>query len=151
MTAIPPASRPAATLTASPAVPTGRRRFTHLGLWALQVLLAAMYVLSALPKLFGDPATIAGFAAIGFGPTATLVIGILEAAGAVALLIPRLCGVAALAFVGLMVGAVTVTVINLGVAMGSVPAVVLALVSVVAWTRRDRTAELVGLVISWIR
>lgn len=144
MTTTPPTSAPGtAELRTSPVARSAGRR-SNVALWVLQALLAALYVMSALPKLAGDPQTVAGFAAIGFGASAVLVIGVLEIAGAVALLIPRLCGVAALAFVALMVGAVVATVIGVGVGMAAIPAVVLVLVAVVAWARRGHTAELVA-------
>lgn len=132
-------------MTTIPApVPTARRRAAQVGLWVLQVLLAAVYLMSALPKFFADPTTVAGFAAIGFGPAAMIAIGVLEVAGAVGLLVPRLCGVAALAFVGLMVGAVIATVLGVGAAMAVVPGTLLVLVAIVAWGRRDRTVALLG-------
>jgi putative oxidoreductase len=76
---------------------------------------------------------------------------VLEIAGAVALLIPRFCGLAALAFVGLMVGAVIATVIGVGAGMAAVPAAVLALVPVVARARRNRAAALVASVSRHLR
>ena len=63
--------------------------------------------MAALPKLTADPMTVAGFTAMGFGATGMFVIGLLEVAGAIGLLIPRLTGLAALCLVALMIGAVT--------------------------------------------
>ena len=122
-----------------PATRTSTRRSRNVSLWVLQGLLAAVYVMSALPKLTADPQVVAGFAAIGFGPVGLFVIAVLEIAGAVALLIPRLCGLAALAFVGLMLGAVVATALGVGVGMAALPATLLVLVAVVAWARRGRT------------
>jgi putative oxidoreductase len=73
------------------------------------------------------------------------VIGVLEVTGSVALLVPRLCGLAALAFVALMVGAVATTLIGLDAPRAVVPATVLVMAAVVARGRRDRTAALVAL------
>src|SRR5687767_11966528 len=103
-----------------PAATTSRR--SDIALWVLQVLLAAFYAMGALPKILGDPATLQSFALIGFGPTGTLVIGVLEVAGAIGLLVPRLCGLAALAFAGLMTGAVLLSAIGIGVAAALLPA-----------------------------
>jgi uncharacterized membrane protein YphA (DoxX/SURF4 family) len=125
---------------------SGTSTTSNVALWVLQVLLAAVFVMSALPKVFADPRTIAGFAAIGFSPAGMVVIAVLEITGAVGLLIPRLCGLAALAFVGLMTGAVLATVIGVGAAMTIVPGTVLVLVAVLAWGRRERTVALVALV-----
>jgi putative oxidoreductase len=121
------------------------RRPANIALWVLQVALAAFYALGAVPKVLGDPTVLDGFAAIGWGPTGTLVIGVLELAGAVGLLVPRLCGLAALGFVGLMAGAVAFTVSALGVAAAALPAVLLVLVGLLAWARWDRTAALVAM------
>lgn len=121
-------------------------RKVNVTLWVLQALAAAMFVIASLPKLAADPQAVSGFADIGFGTTGMYIIGALELLGAVALLIPRLCGLAGLAFIGLMTGAVIVTVSTLGVAMAVMPAVVLVVVAVIAWGRRHRTAALVDLV-----
>jgi uncharacterized membrane protein YphA (DoxX/SURF4 family) len=108
----------------------------------LQAGLAAMYLMSAVPKFLGDPAAVAGFAAIGVDPTGMVVIGVLEVLGAVGLLVGPLSGVAAAALAALMVGAVLFTVVGAGPAGAVLPAVLLVLDAVVAWVRRDRTAEL---------
>lgn len=127
----------------APVVP---RRGAGLALWGLQTVTAAVFVFAALPKLTADPLAVAGFSAMGFGSVGMYVIGVLEVAGAVALLIPRLAGLAGLAFVALMIGAVVVTVLTMGAAMAALPAVVGVLAAVIAWGRRQRTAELVALV-----
>jgi len=129
----------AATAT-SGTTPTRTRRWALL---VLQVLLAAVYVASGLGKVSLDPTVVAGFAAMGIGPAGATTIGVLELLGAVGLLIPRLAGLAATAFVALMVGAVVITAVTVGAAMVTVPAVVLVLVAVVAWARRRETAALV--------
>lgn len=61
-----------------PATRTSTRRSRNVSLWVLQGLLAAVYVMSALPKLTADPQVVAGFAAIGFGPVGLFVIAVLE-------------------------------------------------------------------------
>jgi uncharacterized membrane protein YphA (DoxX/SURF4 family) len=125
---------------------TARRRVGNAALWVLQVLAAAVFVFAALPKVTADPQAVAGFEALGLGTAGMYIIGVLELAGAVALLIPRLCGLAGLAFVALMVGAVITTAATLGPGMVAVPAAVLVVSAVIAWGRRRRTAELVELV-----
>ncbi len=127
----------------APARPAPARPVS-ITLWVLQAALAAMYLMSAAPKLLADPQAVTAFAALGFGPTGMAVIGALEVLGAVALLVPRLCGAAALGFVGLMTGAVIITVVAVGAAAAVLPAVLLVLAAVVAYGRRDRTAALVA-------
>ncbi len=118
------------------------RRWANTATWVLQVGLAAMYLMGAVPKFLGDPAAVAGFAAIGVDPTGMVVIGVLEVLGAVGLLVGRLCGVAAVALAALMVGAVLFTVAGPDPAGAVLPAVLLVLDAVVAWVRRGRAAGL---------
>lgn len=128
--------------TASGPTTTGRLRARRWALLALQVLLALLYVASGLGKVTLEATVVAGFTAMGIGPGLTVTIGVLELLGAVGLLIPRIAGLAATAFVALMIGAVAITAATLGVGMTLVPAVVLVLVAVVAWARRHETAAL---------
>jgi uncharacterized membrane protein len=135
------------TITETPdTAATAGRRPADVALWVLQGLLAATYLAVAMPKLTAQPDAVTGFADIGFSTTGMYVIGLLEVAGAVALLIPRLCGLAALAFVGLMIGAVTVTLLHLGAEAAILPGTLLILVAIVAWARRDGTRALAALV-----
>ncbi len=138
--------------TAEPRGPVAeRRRGVNVAVWTLQVLLAGVYVMASVPKLMASSQAVEGFADMGLGMAGMYVIGALELAGAVALLVPRLCGLAGVAFVGLMVGAVIATVGTLGLGTAVFPAVMLVLVAVVAWARRRRTAELVSTVRGWVR
>ncbi len=119
-------------------------RLRNAGLWTLQVLLAAVYAFSAFGKLTADPQNVAGFAAMGLGNTGMYVIGALELAGAIAMFVPRLTGLAALCFVALMTGAVIITWAIGGGALVAIPATVGAVAAVVAWGRRDSTRRLVA-------
>lgn len=127
--------------TASTTSATRRPRAATVGLWVLQVLLAAVFVMAALPKVGADPVAVAGFDLLGLGTVGMVVVGWLELAGAVALLVPRLCGLAAVCQVALMVGATAVTVVLMP-AMVAFPALTLVAVCVVAWARRRDTAAL---------
>jgi uncharacterized membrane protein len=122
--------------------PVARRRAARVGLAVLQGLLAAIFLFSASGKLSLDPTVVAGFSAMGFSTTGTVIIGVLELLGAVGLLVPRLSGIASWALVGLMVGATLATVLTVGGAMVAVPAVTLVLVATVAWVRRHEVAAL---------
>lgn len=137
MTTLRPTTDPATTPTDPPA-----RRWTGGALWALQGLLALVFAGSAVPKVTAQPDAVAGFADLGFGTAGMVTIGVLELIGAVALLVPRLCGLAALAFVGLMTGAVALTVLRLDAVDAVFPAVLLLLAAVVTWGRRHRTSAL---------
>jgi uncharacterized membrane protein YphA (DoxX/SURF4 family) len=137
------ATAPATTTTTAPARPG---RAANIALWTLQVLTAAVFVFAAIPKITADPMAVAGFAMMGIGPTGMLTIGLLELAGAIALFIPRLTGLAALCQVALMIGAVTTTLVYMDPAMAVMPAIVLVVVAVIAYARRRSTVELITFV-----
>lgn len=124
----------------------GPRRATHVALWVLQILLAAVFAFSAFGKLSADPQQVAGFALMGLGTVGMYTIGTLELLGAIALLVPRLVGLAALAFVALMTGAVIATVLVVGGALVLVPATVGVFCVILAWGRRRSTVELAAAV-----
>ena len=112
-------------------------------LWALQILLALQFAMAGLAKVFGDPAMVEMFATIGIGQWFRYVVGALELAAAVGLLIPRLSGLAALGLGCLMIGA---TLANLFI-LGASPllTIVLFVVSVlVAWGRWPQTRTLIA-------
>ena len=118
-------------------------RAGNVGLWTLQVLLAAVYAFSAFGKLTAEAQNVAGFAAMGLGNTGMYVIGALELAGAIGMFVPALTGLAAACFVALMVGAVALTLAIGGGALVAIPATVGVVAAVVAWGRRGSTRRLV--------
>src|SRR3954471_12153560 len=133
-----------ATATTVAATPRRTRsRAANVGLWTLQVVIAVIYAFSAFGKLTAEAQNVAGFQAMGLGNTGMYIIGSLELAGAIAMFIPRLTGLAATCFVALMIGAVTPTLAVGGGALALIPAPVLVLVAVLAWGRRDSTRRLV--------
>ena len=77
------------------------------------------------------------FDAIGAGQGLRYVVGALELAGAIGVLVPRLCGLAAIGLALLMIGASITNVVVLGVS----PAFTLLLFVLAAftvwWRRRD--------------
>jgi uncharacterized membrane protein YphA (DoxX/SURF4 family) len=114
-----------------------------IALWALQVLLAAYFVYSGV-SLLGDD-FVGKFDKIGFGQWLRYVTGVLELAGALGLLVPRLCGLAAAGLVGVMAGAVATELVILGDPAGAVlPAVLLGLAAVVAFGRRATVLQAFG-------
>jgi uncharacterized membrane protein YphA (DoxX/SURF4 family) len=130
-------------MTSTAAVPVTSRAASAV-LWVLQVFLAAVYAFSAFGKLTADVQNVAGFEAMGLGVAGMYVIGALELAGAVAMFVPRLTGLAALCFVALMIGAVTMTWAVGGGVLVAIPASVGVLAVVVAWGRRDSTRRLMA-------
>jgi uncharacterized membrane protein YphA (DoxX/SURF4 family) len=134
------------TTTISAATVTTNRpgRVANAVLWTLQVLLAAVYAFSAYGKLTADAQNVAGFEAMGLGTAGMYIIGALELAGAVAMFVPRLTGLAAACFVALMVGAVVITWAMGAGALVAIPATVGLVAAVVAYGRRESTKALLA-------
>ena len=127
----------------TPSTTPTRRRALSVALWALQGLLALMFAMAGLAKVFGDPAMVQMFAAIGIGQWFRYVVGALELAGAVGVLIPRLSGLAALGLICLMFGAAITNVFVLGTSPLP-PLGLLAASALVAWGRWSRTRALLS-------
>ena len=126
------------------AAPRTISRRANVFLWVLQVLLAVVYASSSFLKLTASPENVAGFAAMGLGNAGMYIIGCLELAGAIAMFVPVLTGLAATCFVALMIGAVIATLAIGGGVLAAIPAAVLVVAAVVAWGRRDSTRRLVA-------
>ncbi|MGH3942671.1 MAG: DoxX family protein [Pseudonocardiaceae bacterium] len=123
--------------SATPAVATGRAM--NITLWVVQVLLAVLFAFAGLVKLAGLQAEVDAFTQIGLGQWFRYVTGALELAGAIGLLIPRLCGLAALGLVGVMVGAAIVHLTVLPPAGSAlVPAAFGIVLGLIAWARRPQ-------------
>jgi putative oxidoreductase len=123
----------------TPAARVGARgRAVRIGLWGLQILLALQFAMAGLAKVFGDQAMVEMFDTIGIGQWFRYLVGALELAGAVGVLIPRLSGLAALGLVCLMVGATLTNLFVLG-ASPLLPVVLLVVSALVAWGRRAWT------------
>lgn len=123
------------------AVPT-RSRAAHRALWVLQILLGVFFVVaSAAPKFWGDPYAVQIFTEIGAGQWFRYVIGGVELAGGIGLMVPRLAGPAAVGLMALMVGAGYTQAVVLGApAMVLTPAIFFVLAAAIAWGRRDSIA-----------
>ncbi|MER6982550.1 DoxX family protein [Streptomyces carpinensis] len=123
------------------------RRTARIALRSVQVLLALFYgIASALPKLIAHPSAADSFDRIGWGSAGMYTIGALELAGAVALLIPVLQSVAALALSALMVGAFVVQLTVFDGQNAATPIILVVPLGLIAWARRGHNAELLRLV-----
>ena len=125
-------------LPALPAPVATRRRARIITLWLLQVLLAFQFAGGGWLKLSGAPEMVEFFDAIGAGQWWRVVVGALELAGAIGLVIPRLAGLAALGLSGLLVGAGATNLFMLD-ADPWLPIGLLLLTALIAWGRRPRT------------
>ena len=83
-----------------------RRRLVSSLLWAAQILMAAFVVFgAAAPKLTGSHQAVQEFGLIGAGQWFRYLVGTVELAGAIGLLMPWLAGLAAAGLAADMVGA----------------------------------------------
>ncbi|WP_349362054.1 DoxX family protein [Streptomyces sp. H27-C3] len=119
----------------------------NIAVRVLQFVLALFFAVpSALPKLIAHPSAAESFDRIGFGDWFMYLMGGLELAGAIALVIPILSGVSALALSGLMVGAFITQITAFDGQNAATPLIVMALLLVIAWVRRHHNADLIALV-----
>ena len=113
----------------------------RIGAWTLQGIIAAAFLAAGAAKLAGIPFMVDLFAQIGLGQWFRVVTGVVEIAGAVALLVPGLASLGALWLGGTMVGAVATHLFVLHTS--PVPANVLGVLNaLVVYLRRDELAAL---------
>ncbi|MER6038563.1 DoxX family protein [Streptomyces sp. NPDC101169] len=130
----------------STATSTTRGRFARIALRSVQVLLALFFgIASALPKLIAHPSAVESFDRMGWGSAAMYAIGALELAGAVALLVPVLQSVAAMALSALMVGAFIVQLTVFDGQNAATPLILIVPLALIAWTRRAHNRDLLAL------
>ncbi|MGW4346355.1 DoxX family protein [Streptomyces sp. NPDC004690] len=109
----------------------------------VQVALALFYGLaSALPKLIAHPSAVESFDRMGWSSAGMYIHRRAGAGGAVALLIPVLQSVAALALGALMVGAFVVQLTVFNGENAATPLVLIVALALIAWTRREHNKEL---------
>ena len=110
-----------------------------IGAWVLQGLLAAAFLAAGGAKLAGVPMMVQIFDQIGMGQWFRIVTGLVEVAGAVALLVPGFAALGA-AWLGATMF-FTVLTHFLVLHPSATPAVILlALNALVVWLRRDQLA-----------
>jgi putative oxidoreductase len=120
--------------------PRSRRR--SITVWVLQILLVIAFAAGGLQKLAGTHQMVVLFTKIGAGQWFRYLIGTLEIAAAIGLLIPALSGVAALGLSGLLAGAILT---NLAIGYSPwVPIIFLLMSAVVAWARWPQARALPG-------
>jgi uncharacterized membrane protein len=118
-------------------------RAANVALWVLQAVLAFQFAVGGLLKLTGSPELVDLFATIGAGQWLRYVVGALEVAGAVGLLVPRLSGLAALGLAALLVGATATNLFVLGESAW-LPIGLLLVSALIARGRWPRTKALAG-------
>jgi putative oxidoreductase len=111
-------------------------------LWVVQVLGTILFFLAGFAKLSGDEQMVETFAAIGIGQWFRYVMGLIEVALAMLLLIPALAGIAALLVVPIMIGVILTQLLISG-GSPALPIGLLIIASIVAWGRKETTHRLI--------
>ena len=126
---------------------TGPSRRTDIAVRTLQIVMALFLgVASAGPKIIGHSSAAQSFDEIGVGDWLMYLVGALELAGSIALVVPILAGVSAIAFMSLMIGAFVTQMTVFDGKNALTPVIFFVLFAVVAWVRRQKNAELLALV-----
>ncbi|WP_228001947.1 DoxX family protein [Nocardia australiensis] len=131
MTAIAPTG--SATTTVHPSKNLNRT------LWTLQIVLGLFFIIaSGLPKLVGQEDAVRIFHDIGLGEWFRYFTGVVEIAGGVGLLVPRLSGLASAGLSITVVCAAATQAFILGApALAVFPLVLVVVFGWIAWQRRD--------------
>ena len=99
------------------------------------LLLGTLFVLLGVMK-FQDPSWARNFARWGYPDGFYMIVGILEAAGGIGLLIPRLTSYAAALLVAVMAAAAATHLVHGEMQRLAAPVVYLLLIAMVGWRRR---------------
>jgi putative oxidoreductase len=105
--------------------------------WALQILCGALFVLIGTVK-FADPTWARNFERWGYPSGSHLIVGAIEAAAGLGLLIPRLTPYAAGVLMIVMTGAAATHVLHGEMQRFTAPLVYFVILGVIAWLRRPR-------------
>lgn len=124
-------------------VVTSPRSSPRLGVFALRMGLALLFVIAGLTKLSGMAAMVTLFNALGLGQWLRYAVGTTEVVGALLLLTQSLAGVGALLLCAVMVGAV-ITQGFIVRASPAAPLAVFAMLVILVWASRAQTAQLLA-------
>ncbi len=113
-------------------------------LWVLTLLLGAFFVMAGGTKLAASESQSAHFIRWGYPGWFLYLVGFLETAGAIGLLVPRLAGLSALLLGGVMVGAALTHLVHDELAAVPVPLVLLCFLGAIAYARRDSLSSLLA-------
>ncbi|MFI9511135.1 DoxX family protein [Nocardia sp. NPDC052566] len=117
----------------------------NIALWTLQILLGLFFIIfSGLPKLFGQEDAVRIFDEIGWGDWFRYFTGVVETAGGIGLMVPRLSGLAAAGLaITMVLAAATVVFLLDTAAVGALFPLALAVVFAwIAYERRDTITSL---------
>ena len=116
-----------------------------VGLWFVTLGVAGLFLMSGAGKLMASDPYPASFAKWGYDVWFMYVTGALEVAAAVALLVPRVASLGALALGGVMAGAAVIHLTHGEYAFIGVNAVLFGALVLIGYARRDWVIERFGL------
>ena len=119
-------------------------RSKTIGFWILKVAFGLVFLGAGCAKIYGPPAMVAEFDAVGFGQWFRYFTGTLEIIGAILLLVPKTTGFGALLLAGICGGAFFAQLLALH---GDViHTIVMAVILLgIAWTQRNQVLAALGL------
>jgi putative oxidoreductase len=120
------------------AVTTPTNRFKVIGLWVLKILFGLAFLAAGSAKIYGPPAMVAEFDAVGLGQWFRYFTGTLEIIGAIMLLAPRTTSFGALLLAAICGGAFFAQLFALHGDI--IHAIVMGIMLLaIAWTQRNQT------------
>lgn len=120
---------------------TAARWAGSAGDFVLRLALAGVFIFSGSFKLSMNEMSVAGFADLG-GVPMLILVGLLEVAGGVGLLVPILSGFAAIGLSALLVIITVVSAVTMGAESVALPACCLVVASVLVYLRRRQTVRM---------
>lgn len=126
--------------------PRARALAPRIGLVILRVVMSVVLLGAGGAKVVGDAWMVAVFHAIGLGQWLRYVVGITEIVGGLALLVSPLAGVAALALVAMMIGAVLTEIMIVRRPPIAALSALVALM-LIAWGHREDTRRVLARVL----
>lgn len=105
-------------------------------LWVLQILLAALFLMTSIFKLTSQPGAVEMFENYGYLDNFYLLVGAIELLGAICLLIPKVAGYGASALIVIMIGASLTHLVNAEVPRVLFTGTLMILLALVGWVRR---------------
>lgn len=119
----------------------------EIATWTITVVLAAFFLFAGGMKLSGAQAQVDNFAHWGYAEWFLYIVGVVETAGAIGLLMPRIAVFAVLLLGGTMLGASLTHLVHDEMKAFPIPLVIVGLLAVVGYARR---APLVALYERWL-
>jgi uncharacterized membrane protein YphA (DoxX/SURF4 family) len=121
--------------------PTSRSKV--IGFWLLKILFGLAFIGAGCAKLYGPPAMVAEFDAVGLGQWFRFFTAALEIVGAILLLMPKTTGFGALLLAAICCGAFFAQ--RFALHGDVIHTIVMAIILLaIAWTQRDQMSGALG-------